>query len=57
MIEYKIVNTELERVMLGAVDGKLASCHADGGINANKLGNYYWGKELKLKILQKEGLI
>ena len=31
--------------------------NADGGINANKLGNYYWGKELKLKILQKEGLI
>ena len=30
---------------------------ADGEINANKLGNYYWGKELKLKILQKEGLI
>ena len=30
---------------------------ADGEINPNKLGNYYWGKELKLKILQKEGLI
>ena len=30
---------------------------ADGEINANKLGNYYWGKELKLKILQMEGLI
>ena len=30
---------------------------ADGEINPNKLGNYYWGKELKLKILQMEGLI
>ena len=30
---------------------------ADGEINANKLGNYYWGRDLKLKILQKEGLI
>lgn len=31
--------------------------NADGEINPNKLGNYYWGKELKLKILQMEGLI
>lgn len=30
---------------------------ADGEINANKLGNYYWGKDLKRRILQKEGLI
>ncbi|MBQ2132660.1 MAG: methylated-DNA--[Bacteroidales bacterium] len=31
--------------------------NADGEINANKLGNYYWGKDLKRRILQKEGLI
>ena len=30
---------------------------ADGEINPNKLGNYYWGRDLKLKILQMEGLI
>jgi O-6-methylguanine DNA methyltransferase len=30
---------------------------ADGEINANKLGNYYWGKDLKRRILQKEGLL
>lgn len=29
----------------------------DGGINADMLGNYGWGKELKRKILEWEGII
>jgi|GEM_PF-6303310 len=28
-----------------------------GKINVSKLGNYYWGKELKIKILEWEGII
>ena len=30
---------------------------ADGKINASKLGNYHWGKDLKRRILLKEGLL
>ena len=30
---------------------------ADGKVNASKLGNYHWGKDIKCRILQEEGLI
>ena len=30
---------------------------ADGKVNASKLGNYHWGKDLKRRILLKEGLL